>query len=257
MFEARLSNGAILKKLIEAIKDLVADVNFDISNDGINLQAMDSSHVALVVLQLRASEFDEFRCDRPQTLGISVGNLAKIMKLAGNDDAVTLRADDEASCLTLIFEGKGEEKVSEFKLTLLTLDTEHLGISEQDYNSQAVLSAGEFSRICRELAQLTDTLTVETDKDSMRFSVSGDIGAGTVTIRHNDTDKMEDRCLLNVTENTNMSYALRYLNMFNKASSLSDSVKLQMSPDIPIVVQYEFDLGEIKYFLAPKISDEA
>ena len=37
MFEARLSNGAILKKLIEAIKDLVADVNFDISNDGINL----------------------------------------------------------------------------------------------------------------------------------------------------------------------------------------------------------------------------
>lgn len=65
MFEARLSNGAILKKLIEAIKDLVADVNFDISNEGINLQAMDSSHVALVVLQLRASEFDEFRCDRP------------------------------------------------------------------------------------------------------------------------------------------------------------------------------------------------
>ena len=82
MFEARISNGMILKKIIEAIKDLVADVNFDISSEGISLQAMDASHVALVVLHLKASEFDEFRCDRPQTLGLSVSNLAKIIKIA-------------------------------------------------------------------------------------------------------------------------------------------------------------------------------
>jgi proliferating cell nuclear antigen len=65
MFEARLATGSVLKKIIEAIKDLVADVNFDVTADGISLQAMDASHVALVVLNLRASEFDEYRCDRP------------------------------------------------------------------------------------------------------------------------------------------------------------------------------------------------
>ena len=130
MFEARISNGMILKKIIEAIKDLVADVNFDISSEGISLQAMDASHVALVVLHLKASEFDEFRCDRPQTLGISVSNLAKIIKIAGNEDAITMRAEDEASTLNLLFEGKNEEKMSEFALTLLTIDSEHLGIPE-------------------------------------------------------------------------------------------------------------------------------
>ena len=37
MFEARLVNGNIFKKIVEAIKDLVSEVNFDISNEGISL----------------------------------------------------------------------------------------------------------------------------------------------------------------------------------------------------------------------------
>ena len=50
MFEAKLTEGVILKKIVEAIKDLVSDVNIDVSPTGISLQAMDSSHVALVSL---------------------------------------------------------------------------------------------------------------------------------------------------------------------------------------------------------------
>lgn len=48
MFEAKLSDGTVLKRIVDAIKDLVQDVNLDISASGISLQAMDSSHVALV-----------------------------------------------------------------------------------------------------------------------------------------------------------------------------------------------------------------
>ena len=48
MFEAKLNDGTVLKRIVDAIKDLVQDVNLDISETGISLQAMDSSHVALV-----------------------------------------------------------------------------------------------------------------------------------------------------------------------------------------------------------------
>ena len=34
MFEAKLTEGIILKKIIEAIKDLVTDVNIDITPQG-------------------------------------------------------------------------------------------------------------------------------------------------------------------------------------------------------------------------------
>lgn len=38
MFEARLDQGALFKKLIDAIKDLVTDVNFDCTSSGITIQ---------------------------------------------------------------------------------------------------------------------------------------------------------------------------------------------------------------------------
>ena len=149
MFEAILPQGVVLKKIIDAIKELVTEVNFEVTPEGLSVQAMDASHVALVVLTLDAENFEDFRCDRPQTLGISITNLAKLLKIAGNEDEITLRAEDEASHLTLVFKGKRDEKISEFNLNLLTLDSEHLGIPEEEHCAEVVMASAEFSRICR------------------------------------------------------------------------------------------------------------
>lgn len=83
MFEARLTQGNLLKKLVDALKELVVEVNFDVNSAGISLQAMDSSHVCLVAFHLYADGFDHFRCDRPLNMGIHIGNLAKVLKCAG------------------------------------------------------------------------------------------------------------------------------------------------------------------------------
>ena len=95
MFEAKLAEALVLKKIVEAIKDLVTDVNIDATPSGISLQAMDSSHVALT---LGSVGFEEYRADRAMTLGVSVTNLAKVLKLASNEDKITLRASTCTSC---------------------------------------------------------------------------------------------------------------------------------------------------------------
>ena len=81
MFEARLTQGSLLKKVLEAIKDLVTDANFDCSAQGFALQAMDSSHVSLVSLLLRADGFEHYRCDRGLSMGMNLGNFAKMLKV--------------------------------------------------------------------------------------------------------------------------------------------------------------------------------
>lgn len=55
MFEAKLANASLLRKIIDAIKDLVTDAPFDCSESAMCLQAMDSSHVALVSLKMEVS----------------------------------------------------------------------------------------------------------------------------------------------------------------------------------------------------------
>lgn len=70
MFEARLVQGNLLKKVVDAVKDLVTDANFDCSSAGFQLQAMDNSHVSLVAMQLRSDGFEHFRCDRNMSMGV-------------------------------------------------------------------------------------------------------------------------------------------------------------------------------------------
>ena len=95
MFEARLSDGTVLKRIVDAIKDLVQDVNLDITSSGISLQAMDSSHVALVQLKLDSSGFDRYHTDRSLTIGLSIQNLSKVMRLVSNNDSITLRCKED------------------------------------------------------------------------------------------------------------------------------------------------------------------
>lgn len=72
MFEARLIEGSLLKKVLDAIKDLLNEASWDCDSNGMSLQAMDSSHVALVSLLLKSECFENYKCDRNLSLGINL-----------------------------------------------------------------------------------------------------------------------------------------------------------------------------------------
>ena len=97
-----------LSPLSLAIKELVTDANFECNEEGINLQAMDNSHVALVAVKLLANGFKRYRCDRPMPLGVNLTSLTKVLKCAKDDDICTLKASDEADLLNLVYEAKSK-----------------------------------------------------------------------------------------------------------------------------------------------------
>lgn len=75
MFEAKLTEAAMLKKIMDAIKDLVNEASWDCSAAGMSLQAMDTSHVSLVAVNMRSEGFEKYRCDRNVTLGMNLNRL--------------------------------------------------------------------------------------------------------------------------------------------------------------------------------------
>lgn len=189
MFEAKLSEANVLKKIVEAIKDLVTDVNIDISANGMSIQAMDSSHVALVSLNIPSDGFESFRADTAQALGINIGNLSKVLKLAGGDDSLTLQSDQESSQLKLTFENAKTLRQTVYNMNLITLDSEHLAIPDTEYASTVKIPSGEFAKICREFYSLSETLQVATVQGKVNFSVEGDIGSGTMTMSNEGGDE--------------------------------------------------------------------
>jgi len=259
MFEARLVEGSILKRVLEALKDLITEACWDISSSSISLQSMDSSHVSLVQLTLRSDGFDTYRCDRNLAMGINLVSMSKILKCAGNDDIITLKAEDSADTLALVFETKNQEKVSDYELKLMDLDVEQLGIPEQEYSCVIKMPSAEFARICRDLSQIGDAVCISCLKDGVQFSATGELGNGNIKLSQtSDVDKEDEAVTVDLQEPVSLIFALNYLNFFTKATPLSKTVTLSMSADIPLVVEYKIgDMGHVKYYLAPKIDEES
>jgi len=258
MFEARLIQGSLLKKVLESIKDLLKEATWDCSDSGIQLQAMDNSHVSLVAVNLRHDGFDKFRCDRQLSMGMNLDSMSKILKCAANDDIITVKAQDQADNVTFMFESPNQEKVSDYEMKLMNLDQEHLGIPETDYACVIKMPAGEFARVVRDLSQFGESVIISCTKEGVKFSAAGDIGVGNIKLAQTaNVDKEDEAVSIEMQEPVTLTFATRYLNMFTKASCLAPQVSLSMSPDVPLVVEYNIgDIGHIRYYLAPKIEDE-
>merc|ERR1712137_586371 len=119
--EAHLQQAVLLKKVVDAIKELCKDVNFDCSEKGLQVQAMDSSHVALVSLLLRESAFTEFKCDRATSLGMNVESLGKVLKMCGPTDSLKIRWQNDADTVSFQCEGSDDDRISDFDLKLMQI----------------------------------------------------------------------------------------------------------------------------------------
>ncbi|KAL2239513.1 UNVERIFIED_CONTAM: Proliferating cell nuclear antigen [Sesamum indicum] len=309
MLELRLVQGSLLKKVLEAVKDLVNDANFDCSATGFSLQAMDSSHVALVALLLRSEGFEHYRCDRNISMGMNLNNMAKMLKCAGNDDIITLKADDGSDTVTFMFESPTQDKIADFEMKLMDIDSEHLGIPEAEYHAivrmpssefarickdlssigdtaqdkiadfemklmdidsehlgipeaeyHAIvrMPSAEFARICKDLSSIGDTVVISVTKEGVKFSTRGDIGTANVVCRQNTTvDKPEEATVIEMNEPVSLTFALRYLNSFTKATPLSNTVTISLSSELPVVVEYKIaEMGYVRFYLAPKIEED-
>ncbi|KAL9601119.1 MAG: hypothetical protein Q9219_002718 [cf. Caloplaca sp. 3 TL-2023] len=254
VLEARLEQAQLLKKVVDAIKDLVQDCNFDCNDSGIALQAMDNSHVALVSMMLKAESFSPFRCDRNIALGINLSSLMKVLRCAQNEDILTLKADDAPDVVNLVFETSESDRLSEYDIKLMDIDQEHLGIPETEYAATISMPSPEFQRICRDLMALSESVAIEATKEGVKFSCTGEIGNGAVTLRsYTNVENPEKNIDISLSEPVALTFSLKYLVNFCKASGLSGTVKLCLSNEVPLLVEYTLASNSyLRFYLAPK-----
>ena len=141
----------------------------------------------------------------------------------------------------------------------MDIESEQLGIPDTPYKCKIQMNSKAFKKIISDLQVMGDTATISCGKEGIRFSVSGSIGSGNILLKANqDSESEKDHVVIDMEEPVELNFALRYLNFFTKATPLSDTVIISMSPDVPVVVEYpiEEDTGYVKYYLAPKIEED-
>jgi proliferating cell nuclear antigen len=143
-------------------------------------------------------------------------------------------------------------------MKLMDIDTEQLAIPDTSFKCTVQMPSKQFEKLMRDLGQLGDTCTISCTKEGVRFSVTGELGTANVLVRQNAAaEKDEEKVVMDMEEPVELNFAMRYLTFFTKATPLSSSVIISMSPDVPVVVEYPIEeSGFIKFYLAPKIDDD-
>lgn len=257
MLEGKFDEASLLKKIVDAIKDCVKLCNFNCSEDGIKVQAVDDSRVLLISLLIGEDSFQEYRCDRSITLGVDLESFNKVIRNGNNDDYLTLIAEDSADSVVAIFEDKKKDRISEYALKLMDIETDFLKIDEMDHDAMLTLPSSEFAKVTRDMKTLSESLQITITKESVKFQSEGDFGSGSIVVKpYTDLDHPENSIKISLDKPVNLSFGAKYLGDIVKATALSETVTIKLADKAPALFEYKLPSGYLRYYLAPKFDDD-
>ena len=194
---------------------------------------MDPGQVSFVSLKLYADKFEEFYCPSPIYKGVNMMALHKLLKTIGNNDTVSLYITKrDPDKLGISIQNKKKRINNNITYNLMDVDLVHIEIPEVDYDAQITMPCGDFQKYCRELATISNfvTMTISADKvfslnvdekfASQKSSEIEESEYSNVTIKINENISEEDDiCEIG-------TFSLKFLNLFCKSSTLCNTIQL-------------------------------
>lgn len=241
--------------LIEALKDILNDINIEFTPDGMKISTIDGSLTVLVHLKLFAQKFESYFCKHKIIIGVNMTNLYRLIKTMSNDDILTLYIlENDISHLGMTFENSKLNTIWEHRLKTFDMNDESFGNPEAEFSSIITLPSQLFQKIIRDMNSLLDIIEIISVKNQLIFRGTGDYSENKVTICEN-CDSMTFIQNDEPDEIIQGYYSLKELILFTKCTNLCPSIELYLKNNFPIIVKYTVgDLGEIKLALTPKVN---
>lgn len=233
------------RNIFEVLKDIINDINIYFDSSGIKICTLDTARVSLIHMTLSAENFEEYSCPGTIIAGLNIGNTYKLLKSITNSDILSISIDGP-EFMDIVISNENRKSSSKFSLKLLEIDEELLEMPDIVMDTVTTLPSVDFQRLCRDMGNLSNDLTIVRAPDSITLSCRGDFANQETTIE----------CPDKVATTISNVFSLKYINLFTKATGMCSSVQLmQCSRDseMPLVIRYSVaNLGELKFFLAPK-----
>jgi proliferating cell nuclear antigen len=236
------------KSIFEVLKDILNDVNIYFNHDDISIRTLDTARAALVDLKLDAENFEEYKCKNECVAGINITNSFKLLKPITNNDTLSISYNPEY--LSFKIENELKKLKTQFSLKLLEIDEDKIQIPEIETKVTTVMNSSEFQRICRDMTNISNEITITRENDQIIFECEGDFANQRTCIECVDNE--------NFTGKLSGTYSLKYINLFTKSTGLCSSVQIMMEEDMRfLILKYNVaNLGELKFYLATKVTTE-
>jgi proliferating cell nuclear antigen len=253
ILEIKTMQATTFKQVVDALKEILMDVNLEFDETGMKVVALDNTHVVLVHLKLDADKFETFYCEKKLYVGINMLKLHMLIKTVSNNDILTIFVDrDDPNNLGIRIEKPDKNVRTTYKLAMLDINVLNINIPPADFETTITMPSVDFQKIIRDMHNLTDYIEISNVENQLSFKCKGDfcsqetiIGAdknNTITITKDNSKKFE------IIQGV---FSLKYLCMFTKCTNLSSTVEINIKNSYPLVLEYSVaSLGTIKLCLA-------
>jgi len=259
---ARLDDCVLFKNLVLALKEVVTNVNLEVTPRGMFMEALDAANICIVKMHMEAACFDEFYCRDREMLGLDLACLHTVLNCARSGSALELRYSRSREDVFVV-SLSSEEESRVYQLNLLDIDADEVGAGELDHALRFCMESAQLRRMVRDMSKFgADILKIGAREDDVVvFTARGSLGKCVSSVPVNDTVRMI------LERPTAASYALSYLDKFCRASGLSRMVGIgiddksnMLSVEFPFrAVDEDGDgehIGYIQYTLAARNMDD-
>ncbi len=243
MFEAKLTDAKVFKDCVDAIVTLIDEGEFSATKEGITLRAMDPSQIAMVDFELPRKAFEKYELKGDLKIGLNLADLSRIMSRVRAGESLTLKLDDSASRLLLIFKGKSTRR---FNLPLIDVPASATKVPSIDFDAEIKISGGVLKESLKDASLVSSHVTLLADGKGFEIRARGDKEA---VVEFSKDVLLEHT----VNKEAKAMFPLEYLNDLLKAVDSNGIVVLNLKTDAPLKVDYRIADARVTYYLAPRI----
>jgi proliferating cell nuclear antigen len=245
MFKARI-RMEVLREMVEVISTLVSEVKLSISKDGIEVKAVDPSHVAMLVLKLNKNAFEEFTGE-PTEIGVDVEKLKEVLRLSKPGDILDLQYDG----------GKNRLVLHVGKVTRHMSIVDPAGITDPKVPNVtppgvAVVRTEELRQGIRGSESISDHVTITLEANSFTMHSEGETDRVDLQLPKESLKRLEAK------EPVKSMYPLDFFSNMVKSITSSDEVTLYVGNEYPLKIEFQVSggKGEGRFLLAPRVEED-
>lgn len=244
-----LSEPRFFKDSISIISDLVTEAKFKVGPDGLELVAMDTANVAMVIFKLLSSSFTKYEIKKPQQLAINLNNLKQILRRAKGDDILSLETTED----NMLKIELRSNTIRSFSIPTLEMDDKEQKVPELKFPFSVTTQSSILQEAIEDVSVVGESVTFLGEKTQLSIKAEGDLSKAFIEI------KPDDLTTINTSgdDKYKAKYSLEYLKKMIAGGKLSDKVVLSFSTDYPLRVEYKVqDRLLLSFILAPRVDND-
>ena len=242
-----LADPGYLKESISIISDLVNEARFNITQNAIELVAMDPANVAMVVFKLLSSCFTEYDVKKDTEIAINLANLKQVLRRASPKDMLTLELEDNRLKIEL-----RSNTIRTFNLPIIDLEEKEQKVPDLKFPATIKTSSSILNEAVADVDVVGESVAFIVEPKKFILQAEGDLNQAKIEIKEDEITKIS----MDGDERVKAKYSIEYLKKMINGSKLSDEVSIQFNKDYPLKLEYKkVDKVMLSFILAPRVEN--